>query len=179
MWGIKMLISRTIYMLRFLAALQAMLLNCYTCLAVYFFVLLWVSYLKCCSLVSFFVQFQEEGRMKVREALTPQTMQSALQRVLPFPCRNQYTVVILMPKSSCWASVKSMLSWSSNGVSRDAKVRIKHFIYLQHLILFSPVVKKSSILSLRPTSLQILAGIAGALVLAVSLWRYSRSTLKS
>jgi len=90
--------------------------------------------------------FQEEGRMKVREALTPQTMQSALRRVLPFPCRNQYTVVILMPKSSCWASVKSMLSWSSSGVSRDAK---------------------------------ILVGIAGALVLAVSLWRYSRSTLKS
>jgi len=96
--------------------------------------------------IGFTFALQEEGRMKVREALTPQTMQSALRRVLPFPCRNQYTVVILMPKSSCWASVKSMLSWSSSGVSRDAK---------------------------------ILAGIAGALVLTVSLWRYSRSTLKS
>ncbi|OEL21818.1 Zinc protease PQQL-like [Dichanthelium oligosanthes] len=125
--------------------------------------------------------FQEEGRMKVREALTPQTMQSALQRVIPFPCRNQYTVVILMPKPSCWASVKSMLSWSSNGVSRDAKVRIEPFIYFQRLALFSLVVKKSAscILSLRPTYLQILAGMAGALVLAVSLWRYSRSALKS
>lgn len=90
--------------------------------------------------------FQEEGRIKVREALTPRTMQSALQRVLPYPCRNQYTVVILMPKSSCWASLKSVLSWSSNGISRDAK---------------------------------ILAGMAGALVLAVTLWRYSRTALKS
>jgi hypothetical protein len=82
--------------------------------------------------------------MKVRETLTPQTMQSALRRVLPFPCRNQYTVVILMPKSSCWALVKSMLSWSSNGVSRDAKVRIDLFIYFQCLVLLLPVVKKSA-----------------------------------
>uniref|UniRef100_A0A0A9GFX3 Uncharacterized protein n=1 Tax=Arundo donax TaxID=35708 RepID=A0A0A9GFX3_ARUDO len=73
-------------------------------------------------------------------------MQLALQRVIPFPCRNQYTVVILMPKPSCWASMKSLLSWNSSGVSRDAK---------------------------------ILAGMAGALVLAVSLWRYSRSALRS
>jgi hypothetical protein len=147
-WGVKMLISRT-YLCSFLAALSAMLLNCYTCLAVYFLFFFTVSlYLEYCSLVSFFVQFQEEGRMKVREALTPQTMQSALQRVIPFPCRNQYTVVILMPKSSCWASVKSMLSWSSNGLSRDAKVWIKHVIYLQHLVLFSRLGKKSSILSL-------------------------------
>ncbi|GJM94150.1 hypothetical protein PR202_ga10767 [Eleusine coracana subsp. coracana] len=51
-----------------------------------------------------------------------------------------------MPKSPCWASMKSLLSWSSSGVSRDAK---------------------------------ILAGVAGALVLAVSLWRYSRSSLRS
>jgi len=121
----------------------------------------------------FFVQFQEEGRIKVRDALTPQTMQSALQRVIPFPCRNQYTVVILMPKSSCWASVKSMLSWSSNGVSRDAKVWIKVFIY------FATSYSLFSMLNLRTTTLQILAGMAGALVLAVSLWRYSRSALKS
>lgn len=120
--------------------------------------------------------------MKVREALTPQTMQSALQRVIPFPCRNQYTVVILMPKASCWASVKSMLSWSSDGVSsRDAKVRFDILIYFQRLTLFLSLVNKSAFrfLSVRPVSLQILAGMAGALVLAVSLWRYSRSALKS
>jgi hypothetical protein len=91
-------------------------------------------------------EIQDEGRLKVREALTPQSMQMALQRVVPFPCRKQFTVVILMPKSSCWNSFKALLTWSPGGFSRDAK---------------------------------ILAGMAGAIVLAVSLWRYSRSTLRS
>ena len=126
-------ISRSICSL--LAALRATLLTCFGSLIICF------TDFECCS---FFLQLQEEGRMKVREALTPQTMQSALRRVLPFPCRNQYTVVILMPKSSCWASVKSMLSWSSSGVSRDAKVRIGLLIYFQHLAFLLPVVKKSS-----------------------------------
>ena len=124
-----------------LAALWAMLLTCFGSLLFCFTVNFIVWMLLFCF---FLVQFQEEGRMKVREALTPQTMQSALRRVLPFPCRNQYTVVILMPKSSCWASVKSMLSWSSSGVSRDAKVRIGLLIYFQHLAFLLPVVKKSS-----------------------------------
>ncbi|KAI5001139.1 zinc protease PQQL-like [Hordeum vulgare subsp. vulgare] len=89
---------------------------------------------------------QDEGRVKVREALTPQAMQMALRRVISFPCKKQYTVVILMPKSSRWNSLISVVSWSSGGFSRDAK---------------------------------ILAGIAGALVLAASLWRYSRGALRS
>ncbi|EMS58065.1 hypothetical protein TRIUR3_26510 [Triticum urartu] len=89
---------------------------------------------------------QDEGRVKVREALTPQAMQMALRRVISFPCKKQYTVVILMPKSSRWNSLISVVSWSSGGFSRDAK---------------------------------ILAGMAGALVLAASLWRYSRGALRS
>jgi len=88
---------------------------------------------------------QDEGRVKVREALTPQAMQMALQRVISFPCKKQYTVVILIPKSSRWNSLISLVSWSPGGFSRDAK---------------------------------ILAGTAGALVLAASLWRYSRSALR-
>uniref|UniRef100_A0A453EXH0 Zinc protease pqqL n=1 Tax=Aegilops tauschii subsp. strangulata TaxID=200361 RepID=A0A453EXH0_AEGTS len=89
---------------------------------------------------------QDEGRVKVREALTPQAMQMALRRVISFPCKKQFTVVILMPKSSRWNSLISVVSWSSGGFSRDAK---------------------------------ILAGMAGALVLAASLWRYSRGALRS
>uniref|UniRef100_A0A3B6FQC9 Uncharacterized protein n=1 Tax=Triticum aestivum TaxID=4565 RepID=A0A3B6FQC9_WHEAT len=89
---------------------------------------------------------QDEGRVKVREALTPQAMQMALRRVISFPCKKQYTVVILMPKSSCWNSLISVVCWSSGGFSRDAK---------------------------------ILAGMAGALVVAASLWRYSRGALRS
>ncbi|XVE71503.1 hypothetical protein DITRI_Ditri10aG0156100 [Diplodiscus trichospermus] len=36
-------------------------------------------------------KIQEEGCSSVRESLTPSTAQSALQRILPYPCKNQYT----------------------------------------------------------------------------------------
>ncbi|XP_020080244.1 zinc protease PQQL-like [Ananas comosus] len=91
-------------------------------------------------------KIQDEGRTKVRKALTRSRVQVALQRILPFPCRKQYTVVILMPRLSHFRMLKSLLHLSTNGFSRDAK---------------------------------ILAGAAGAVVLGISLWRYSRSTLKS
>lgn len=96
--------------------------------------------------VSASFEIQDEGRTKVRKALTLSTVQLALQRILPFPCRKQYTVVILMPQLSRLKLLKSLLQLRSNGFSRDAK---------------------------------ILAGAAGAVVLAVTLWRYSRSTLNS
>ncbi|WOL03023.1 zinc protease PQQL-like [Canna indica] len=91
-------------------------------------------------------KIQDEGRSKVRKAITPSTMQLALQRILPFPCKKQYTVIILMPQISRLKLLKSLLLLRPNTFSRDVK---------------------------------ILAGAAGAVVLAVSLWRYSRSTLKS
>nr|XP_029119433.1 zinc protease PQQL-like isoform X4 [Elaeis guineensis] len=96
--------------------------------------------------VSASFKIQDEGRTKVRKALTPSTVQLALQRILPFPCKKQYTAVILMPQLSHLKLLKSLLQLRSDGFSRDAK---------------------------------ILAGAAGAVVLAVSLWRYSRSTLNS
>lgn len=43
-------------------------------------------------------QIQDEARLKVRQSLTPLTSKSALQRILPFPCKGKYTVVILMPQ---------------------------------------------------------------------------------
>ncbi|RWR72552.1 zinc protease PQQL-like protein isoform X1 [Cinnamomum micranthum f. kanehirae] len=96
--------------------------------------------------VSASFQAQDEGRNRVRESLTPSTAQMALQRILPFPCRKQYTVVILMPQLSCLRLLKSFLQSTSNKYGHNPK---------------------------------ILAGAAGLVVLAVSLWRYSRSTLKS
>ncbi|KAK9266627.1 hypothetical protein L1049_003579 [Liquidambar formosana] len=90
-------------------------------------------------------EIQDEGRSKVRNALTPVTAQSALQRILPFPCKKQYTVVILMPQIR-FKLLKSFFQYMQNSYGRDAK---------------------------------ILAGIAGLTVLALSLWRYSRRTLKS
>ncbi|KAL9153344.1 hypothetical protein ABFS82_10G042100 [Erythranthe guttata] len=40
----------------------------------------------------------DEARNNVRNTLTPSTAQATLQRMLPFPCKEQYTVVILMPQ---------------------------------------------------------------------------------
>ncbi|PKU71070.1 zinc protease PQQL-like [Dendrobium catenatum] len=91
-------------------------------------------------------EIQEEGRTKVRKCLTPQSMLLALQRILPSPCKNQYTLVILMPQTSRIKLLKSSFLFSSNGFSRDAK---------------------------------ILAGAAGGFILAISLWRYYRSTMNS
>ncbi|KAF8400960.1 hypothetical protein HHK36_014263 [Tetracentron sinense] len=91
-------------------------------------------------------EIQDEGRSKVREALRPSTAQLALQRILPFPCRQQYSVVVLMPHTSRLELLKSVFQSTRNKYGRDAK---------------------------------ILVGIGGLTVLALSLWRYSRSTLKS
>ncbi|KAF7819724.1 zinc protease PQQL-like isoform X1 [Senna tora] len=91
-------------------------------------------------------EIQDQGRSTVRSSLTPSTAQLALQRILPFPCKKQYTVVILRPKTSPFKLLKSAFRSTQTSYSRDAKT---------------------------------LAGIAGLAVLALCLWRYSRSTLKS
>ncbi|KAG0485075.1 hypothetical protein HPP92_009154 [Vanilla planifolia] len=91
-------------------------------------------------------EIQDDGRTKVRKLLTPTSIQLALQRILPSPCKKQYTVVILMPQISRLKLLQSSLVFGSSRFSRDAK---------------------------------ILAGAAGAMVLAISLWRYCRSALNS
>ncbi|KAH9623003.1 hypothetical protein KSS87_020828 [Heliosperma pusillum] len=52
-------------------------------------------------------QIQDEARLKVRQSLTPSTSKSALQRILPFPCKKKYTVVILMPQANRCQELKS------------------------------------------------------------------------
>ncbi|XP_078169088.1 insulinase (Peptidase family M16) protein isoform X3 [Carex rostrata] len=97
--------------------------------------------------VSASFETQDEARNKVRRELTPESVNLALQKLLPSPCKKQYTVVILMPKSSSLKFFKSPpFLWGTKGFGRDAT---------------------------------ILASAAGAVVLAVSLWRYGRSTLRS
>ncbi|RVW38235.1 Zinc protease PQQL-like [Vitis vinifera] len=91
-------------------------------------------------------EVQDEGRSKVRELLTPSTAQLALKRILPFPCKKQYTVVILMPQTSRVKLLTSLFKSTDNSYSRKAK---------------------------------ILVGVAGLTVFALTLWRYSRRTLKS
>lgn len=57
-------------------------------------------------------QIQEEARLKVRSSLSPSTSKSALQRILPFPCRKKYTVVILVPQATRFQLLKSCF-WES------------------------------------------------------------------
>ncbi|XAR67091.1 C-terminal processing peptidase [Bertholletia excelsa] len=66
---------------------------------------------------------QDKGRSKVRNSLTPTTAQLALQRVLPFPCKDQYTVVILMPQeASRFKFLRSLIQSVPNHYGRDAKM---------------------------------------------------------
>ncbi|KAK8679341.1 hypothetical protein V6N13_144796 [Hibiscus sabdariffa] len=69
------------------------------------------------------VQVQDEGRSRVRGSLTPSTAQSALQRILPYPCKKHYTVVILMPRPRPPASRFTILRslFQQNAFVRDAK----------------------------------------------------------
>lgn len=68
------------------------------------------------------MKVQDEGRSKVRELLTPSTAQLALKRILPFPCKKQYTVVILMPQTSRVKLLTSLFKSTDNSYSRKAKV---------------------------------------------------------
>ncbi|CAA3027767.1 zinc protease PQQL-like isoform X1 [Olea europaea subsp. europaea] len=88
----------------------------------------------------------DEGRSKVRNSLTPVAAQLALRKIFPFPCKEQYTVVILMPQASHLKSLKSFVRSMPIQYSRDAK---------------------------------IFAAIAGFAILALSLWKRSRSALRS
>ncbi|XVF49050.1 hypothetical protein PTKIN_Ptkin03bG0237700 [Pterospermum kingtungense] len=60
----------------------------------------------------------DEGRLKVRESLTPLTMQLALQRIVPF--KNRHTVVVLKPQLSWFKWLTTFSEWTPNG--RDAKI---------------------------------------------------------
>ncbi|KAL9252986.1 Zinc protease PQQL-like-like protein [Drosera capensis] len=58
------------------------------------------------DLVSSF-EIQDEARVNVRKSLSPTTAREALQRIIPYPCKKKYTVVILMPRRSTHQLVKS------------------------------------------------------------------------
>ncbi|KAK7399022.1 hypothetical protein VNO78_10197 [Psophocarpus tetragonolobus] len=67
-------------------------------------------------------EIQDEGRSTVRSSLTPSTAQLALKRILPFPCKNKYTVVILMPKASPFKMLKSAFQSARTNYGREAKI---------------------------------------------------------
>ncbi|EFH42422.1 peptidase M16 family protein [Arabidopsis lyrata subsp. lyrata] len=65
----------------------------------------------------------EEGRLRMRESLAPQTAQAALQRILPHPSKKQYTAVILMPQRSRFGFLPSIFSSrSETPYIRDTKI---------------------------------------------------------
>ncbi|KAM7276427.1 hypothetical protein ACFE04_018293 [Oxalis oulophora] len=59
-------------------------------------------------------EIQDEARTNVRNSLTPSDAQSYLRKILPYPCKSQYTAVILMPKRSRFKFLDIR--------SRDAKI---------------------------------------------------------
>lgn len=77
-----------------------------------------------CNLFNSLMQIQDAARSKVRNILMPSTAQLALQRILPFPCKKQYTVVILMPQASRVERLKLLMQSVSKSYSRDAKVSL-------------------------------------------------------
>lgn len=134
------------------------------------------------------MKVQDEGRSSVRELLTPSTAQSALQRILPFPCKKQYTVVILMPRRSLVKLLTSLFQFTNKSHSRQAMVSQHSEFFLRsmmHVVGISELgqancsPKFSKPNGLIFLMLQILAGVAGLTVFALTLWRYSRRTLRS
>ncbi|KAI3742095.1 hypothetical protein L1987_59775 [Smallanthus sonchifolius] len=72
------------------------------------------------------LQVQDDSRSDVRKTLTPSTAQLALPKILPFPCKRQYTVVVLMPQDSCFPLLKSIVT--------NAKI-FKNFIEIIESVL--------------------------------------------
>lgn len=66
-------------------------------------------------------EIQDEGRSNVRQSLTTTTVQSTLQGILPYPCKKQYTAVILMPQTSRFQLLRSFFK-STQIYARDAKI---------------------------------------------------------
>ncbi|KAB1209292.1 putative zinc protease PqqL [Morella rubra] len=72
----------------------------------------------------------DEGRSKVRTLLSSLTVQLALQRILPFPCREQYTAVILLPQTSRIKLIKSFFRSSQTSSRSDAKLHSALVMYV-------------------------------------------------
>lgn len=79
------------------------------------------------------VQIQDEARTKVRKCLTLSSTQSALQRIMPFPCKKQYTAVILMPQKSRLESLTSFFRSTQTTYGRQAKVSYISILSFQSL----------------------------------------------
>eukprot|EP00249_Psilotum_nudum_P022861 c28663_g1_i1 orf=451-3468(-) len=64
---------------------------------------------------------QDEWRNTVRSSLAASTMQTALQRILPLPCKAQYTAVILVPQLP-WLQRSMSIFSKAHHLSTENKV---------------------------------------------------------
>ncbi|CAN1159942.1 Zinc protease PQQL-like [Linum perenne] len=67
-------------------------------------------------------ELQDEGRTKVRDSLAPSSARSTLQNILPYPCKKQYTAVILMPQTSRFQLLTTYFRSIRPSYFRDAKI---------------------------------------------------------
>ncbi|GAB2292506.1 hypothetical protein Dimus_026742 [Dionaea muscipula] len=77
-------------------------------------------------------EIQDEARLQVRQSLSPTTSRYALQKIIPYPCKRKYTVVILMPRRSSYQLVKSFFQSTRKTYSGTAKV--SHVSALLHFL---------------------------------------------
>lgn len=70
------------------------------------------------------VKAQEDVRNKVIADLTPASVSSALQRLLPVPCQSRFTAVSLVPIAPFWRRLLSLPPKRSPGLTIESKVTL-------------------------------------------------------
>jgi len=70
-------------------------------------------------------QWQDMLRESVRAKATDATMREAFRRIIPFPCKEKYTAVVLMPKVSRLPKLLNTLVGPEGKLkTRDSKIAL-------------------------------------------------------
>ncbi|KAL5699599.1 hypothetical protein ACHQM5_030479 [Ranunculus cassubicifolius] len=67
-------------------------------------------------------EIEDKIRNKVRESLTPAVALSALRRILPLPCKKQYTAIVLVPLVTRLEMIKSFVETTIDRYSKEVKI---------------------------------------------------------
>lgn len=59
--------------------------------------------------VLFFIQVLDKARSRARQTLSPLTAKWALQKILPYPCKQHYVSVTLIPETNRFRLLKHQL----------------------------------------------------------------------
>ena len=83
------------------------------------------------------LQWQDMLRESVREKATDATMREAFRRIIPFPCKEKYTAVVLMPKVSRLPKLLNTLVGPEGKLkTRDSKVGLNLNIHFNQSCLY-------------------------------------------